>query len=155
MNRCRRCSANMRLSIPISARSIRGYTQQENKIKAIGYQIMPRWKKRTIYPLYREVHAKRSWVCRSDGQILGSLATARSRLFQWIQQLDMWLVRPLPGGHNVVTSNMDTSIVKQADNNLNGIFVFSPLVGYDIDGVDINRNRASNSGHTETLSCIR
>ncbi|MCD8480360.1 MAG: hypothetical protein LRZ88_09145 [Candidatus Cloacimonetes bacterium] len=60
----------------------------------------------------------------------------------WINQLESWWIPTLnPEGHNVVTANLDTSYRKnKRDNNNNGIFDFSPLVGYDIDGVDINRN---------------
>ncbi|MDZ4122019.1 MAG: M14 family zinc carboxypeptidase, partial [Candidatus Cloacimonadaceae bacterium] len=71
----------------------------------------------------------------------------------WLAQLEMWFVPTLnPEGHNVVTSNMDTSFRKnKRDNNGNGIFDFSPLVGYDIDGVDINRNFGYNWVHGDTL----
>ncbi len=72
---------------------------------------------------------------------------------QWINQLDIWFVPTLnPEGHNVVTSNIDTSWRKNKhDNNLNGQFDFSPQVGYDIDGVDINRNFDFNWCHGDTL----
>jgi len=72
---------------------------------------------------------------------------------QWINFLDMWFVPTLnPEGHNVVTSNMDTSYRKnKRDINGNGIFDFAPLVGYDIDGVDINRNFSFNWCHGDTL----
>ncbi|MCB5265838.1 MAG: T9SS type A sorting domain-containing protein [Candidatus Cloacimonetes bacterium] len=71
----------------------------------------------------------------------------------WINQLDTWWVPTLnPEGHNVVTANLDTSYRKnKRDNNGNGIFDFSPLVGYDIDGVDINRNFDFNWAHGDTL----
>ncbi len=71
----------------------------------------------------------------------------------WLSQLEMWFVPTLnPEGHNVVTSNMDTSYRKnKRDNNNNGIFDYSPLVGYDIDGVDINRNFGFNWVHGDTL----
>ncbi len=71
----------------------------------------------------------------------------------WLAQLDMWFIPTLnPEGHNVVTSNMDTSYRKnKRDNNNNGILDFSPLVGYDIDGVDINRNLSFNWVHGDTL----
>lgn len=72
---------------------------------------------------------------------------------QWISQLDMWFIPTLnPEGHNVVTSNLDTSYRKnKRDNNANGIFDYSPLVGYDVDGVDINRNMSFNWVHGDTL----
>ncbi|MDZ4182600.1 MAG: M14 family zinc carboxypeptidase, partial [Candidatus Cloacimonadaceae bacterium] len=72
---------------------------------------------------------------------------------QWISQLDMWFIPTLnPEGHNVVTSNMDTSYRKnKRDNNNNGIFDYSPLVGYDFDGVDLNRNMDYNWVHGDTL----
>ncbi len=71
----------------------------------------------------------------------------------WVNQLDSWWIPTLnPEGHNVVTANMDTSYRKnKRDNNGNGIFDFSPLVGYDIDGVDINRNFDFNWVHGDTL----
>ncbi|MFA7025723.1 MAG: M14 family zinc carboxypeptidase [Candidatus Cloacimonadaceae bacterium] len=71
----------------------------------------------------------------------------------WINQLDSWWVPTLnPEGHNVVTANLDTSYRKnKRDNNGNGIFDYSPLVGYDDDGVDINRNFDFNWCHGDTL----
>lgn len=71
----------------------------------------------------------------------------------WINQLESWWIPTLnPEGHNVVTANLDTSYRKnKRDNNNNGIFDFSPLVGYDIDGVDINRNFDFNFTHGDTL----
>lgn len=72
---------------------------------------------------------------------------------EWINQLDMWFVPTVnPEGHNVVTSNMDISYRKNKhDNNNNGIFDFLPQTGYDIDGVDINRNFSFNWVHGDTL----
>lgn len=72
---------------------------------------------------------------------------------QWINFLDTWFVPTFnPEGHNVVTANLDTSYRKnKRDNNLNGIFDYSPLVGYDIDGVDFNRNFDFNWVHGDTL----
>ncbi|HPN41434.1 MAG TPA: M14 family zinc carboxypeptidase [Candidatus Cloacimonadota bacterium] len=72
---------------------------------------------------------------------------------QWINQLDIWLIPSLtPEGHNVVTANLDTSYRKnKRDNNNNGVFDYSNLVGYDIDGVDINRNFSFNWVQGDTL----
>lgn len=72
---------------------------------------------------------------------------------QWLTHLELWFIPTLtPEGHNVVTSNIDTSYRKnKRDNNLNGIFDFSPLVGYDIDGVDLNRNFGFNWVHGDSL----
>lgn len=72
---------------------------------------------------------------------------------QWINQLDTWFVPTLnPEGHNVVTANLDVSYRKNKnDVNNNGIFDYSPLTGYDVDGVDINRNFSFNWAHGDTL----
>ncbi|MDD2507181.1 MAG: M14 family zinc carboxypeptidase [Candidatus Cloacimonetes bacterium] len=76
-----------------------------------------------------------------------------SPYIKWINQLDTWWVPTLnPEGHNVVTANMDTSYRKnKRDNNNNGILDFDTRVGYDIDGVDINRNFDFNWAHGDTL----
>lgn len=71
----------------------------------------------------------------------------------WVAQLEMWFIPTLnPEGHNAVTTNVDVSYRKnKRDNNNNGIWDYNPLVGYDIDGVDINRNFAFNWCHGDTL----
>ena len=71
----------------------------------------------------------------------------------WINQLEMWFIPTInPEGHNVVTSGMDPSFRKnKRDVDGDGVFTPSPLVGYDIDGVDINRNFAFNWVHGDTL----
>jgi hypothetical protein len=71
----------------------------------------------------------------------------------WISQLEMWFIPTLnPEGHKVVSDNLDATFRKNKnDVNNNGIFDYSPLVGYDIDGVDINRNFIFNWCHGDTL----
>jgi len=71
----------------------------------------------------------------------------------WINQLEIWFIPTLnPEGHNVVSAGLDLSYRKnKRDNNNNGIFDYSPLVGWDIDGVDINRNFSFNWCHGDTL----
>jgi hypothetical protein len=71
----------------------------------------------------------------------------------WIAQLEMWFIPTInPEGHNVVTDGLDPSYRKNKfDANHNGIFDFSTMVGYDIDGVDINRNFDTNWVHGDTL----
>lgn len=73
---------------------------------------------------------------------------------QWINQFEMWFVPTAnPEGHNVVTSNTDVTYRKnKRDNNLNGIFDYdTSQPGYDIDGVDFNRNFDYNWVHGDTL----
>ena len=79
--------------------------------------------------------------------------SAQPQQSAWLSQLEMWFIPTLnPEGHNVVTSNIDNSYRKnKRDNNGNGIFDYSPLVGYDIDGVDINRNLDFNWVHGDSL----
>ncbi|MFB3844571.1 MAG: M14 family zinc carboxypeptidase [Candidatus Cloacimonadaceae bacterium] len=71
----------------------------------------------------------------------------------WLNQLEMWFIPTInPEGHTVVTDYLDPSYRKNKhDNNNNGVFDFSTLVGYDIDGVDINRNFPFNWVHGDTL----
>jgi hypothetical protein len=71
----------------------------------------------------------------------------------WISQLEMWFIPTLnPEGHTIVTSSVDVSFRKNLhDVNNNGIRDISPLVGYDLDGVDINRNFGFNWCHGDTL----
>ena len=71
----------------------------------------------------------------------------------WIEQLDLWFIPTAnPEGHNVVSSNMDISYRKnKRDNNLDGLFNFTPSTGYDIDGVDNNRNFGFNWAHGDSL----
>ena len=102
-----------------------------------------------------QVHAEEVLGVQITMSNIAEILTNRYQLpyMQWINQLDLWFVPTLnPEGHNVVTSNLDPSYRKnKRDNNMNGIFDFSPQVGYDVDGVDINRNFSFNWVHGDTL----
>ncbi|HOQ84049.1 MAG TPA: M14 family zinc carboxypeptidase, partial [Candidatus Syntrophosphaera thermopropionivorans] len=102
-----------------------------------------------------QVHAEEVLGVQITMSNIAEILTNRYQLpyMQWINQLDLWFVPTLnPEGHNVVTSNLDSSYRKnKRDNNMNGIFDFSPQVGYDVDGVDINRNFSFNWVHGDTL----
>ncbi len=71
----------------------------------------------------------------------------------WLQQLQIYLIPTLnPEGYQVVRDGIDTSFRKnKRDNNENGIFDFSAVVGHDVDGVDPNRNFPLNWVHGDTL----
>lgn len=71
----------------------------------------------------------------------------------WLSQLQIYVIPALnPEGYQVVTDGLDTSYRKnKRDTNQNGIFDYSPVVGYDIDGVDNNRNFPFNWVHGDTL----
>ncbi len=71
----------------------------------------------------------------------------------WLAQLEMWFIPTLnPEGHNMVTTNQDVSWRKnKRDANNNGVLDIDPRVGYDPDGVDINRNFDINWCHGDTL----
>lgn len=59
-----------------------------------------------------------------------------------LQNMEIWVVPTYnPEGLRVVHDGWDVTYRKnKTDNNLNGVFDFIPGIGYDIDGVDFNRN---------------
>ncbi len=71
----------------------------------------------------------------------------------WLNSLELWFIPSLnPEGLSVVMSGDDVTYRKnKRDNNLNGVFDFQPGPGYDIDGVDPNRNFPFNWVHGDTL----
>ena len=71
----------------------------------------------------------------------------------WLSQLEIWFVPSInPEGLQVVMDGWDTAFRKnKRDCNENGIFDYEPGAGYDIDGVDINRNYSFNWVHGDTL----
>jgi hypothetical protein len=71
----------------------------------------------------------------------------------WLNSLELWFIPSLnPEGLSVVMSGDDVTFRKnKRDNNLNGIFDYQSGPGYDIDGVDPNRNFPFNWVHGDTL----
>lgn len=141
----------------IAKKVLLGYTQQDN-LPIYAMRISDNvnlFEEEPGVLLIGQVHAEEVLgVQVTMSNIQEILANRYSQPYsQWINQLDIWLVPTLnPEGHNVVTANIDTSWRKnKRDNNNNGIFDFVPLVGYDIDGVDINRNFGFNWVHGDTL----
>jgi hypothetical protein len=71
----------------------------------------------------------------------------------WLQNLEIFVIPSMnPEGLEVVMDGRDNSFRKnQTDNTGSGIFEFTPGVGWDIDGVDLNRNWDVNWIHGDTL----
>jgi hypothetical protein len=74
----------------------------------------------------------------------------------WIEHLETWIVPNMnPEGHDVVMSGLDRSFRKnKRDVTGDGVFKFTPGVGGDIDGVDLNRNWDVNWVHGDTLGFL-
>ncbi|MBN1755363.1 hypothetical protein JW877_04020 [bacterium] len=81
-------------------------------------------------------------VCVHLMDYLTSLYGSNARVTRWVDSLEIWVIPVVnPEGHNVVTEGLDITYRKnKRDNNLNGIFDFTPGDGGDSDGVDLNRN---------------
>lgn len=102
-----------------------------------------------------QMHAEEVLGVQTTMENIRDILTHREQYPQrnWIEKLDLWFIPTAnPEGHNVVTSNMDISYRKnKRDNNLDGIFNFTPSTGYDTDGVDNNRNFNFNWAHGDSL----
>jgi len=134
-----------------------GYTQQEH-LPIYAMKISDNVELEEDEPavlFIGQVHAEEVMGVQIVMSNINEILTLNEQALQslWKNQLEMWFIPTLnPEGHNVVTSNIDNSYRKnKRDNNGNGIFDFSNLVGYDIDGVDINRNLDFNWVHGDTL----
>ncbi|MBN2542523.1 hypothetical protein JXI42_06620 [bacterium] len=81
-------------------------------------------------------------VCIYLMDLLTSLYGIDEQVTKWVDSLQIWIIPVVnPEGHGVVTSGLDITFRKnKRDNNLNGIFDFTPGDGGDSDGVDLNRN---------------
>jgi hypothetical protein len=71
----------------------------------------------------------------------------------WLQNLEIFVIPSMnPEGLEVVMDGRDNTFRKnQTDNTGSGFFEFTPGVGHDIDGVDLNRNWDINWVHGDTL----
>ncbi len=63
-------------------------------------------------------------------------------VMSWLENLDIWIVPTYnPEGLRVVFQGLDLTYRKnKTDTNGNGVFDYTPGIGWDIDGVDLNRN---------------
>ncbi len=79
------------------------------------------------------------------------------RYRRWLQDLELWFIPNLnPEGWLVVTDDLDVTYRKnKRDNTGSGDFDFTPGMGYDKDGVDLNRNWDFNWVHGDSLWEIR
>ncbi len=71
----------------------------------------------------------------------------------WLSSTELWFIPTMnPEGYNVVMDGLDISYRKnKRDNNNNNIWDDDPRVGFDIDGVDPNRNFSFNWVHGDSL----
>ncbi len=74
----------------------------------------------------------------------------------FIEELETWFIPTInPAGLNVVMNMNDVSYRKTVrDNNGNGIFDYIDMPGFDLDGVDLNRNYDFCWIHGKTLAAI-
>ncbi|MBL7073769.1 T9SS type A sorting domain-containing protein [candidate division KSB1 bacterium] len=89
-------------------------------------------------------------------KMIGDLVTwygSPTFLTRCVNELEIWFVPTMnPEGHLVVTDTLDLTYRKnKRDNNENGIFDYRVGIGWDIDGVDPNRNYDFNWIHGDTL----
>ncbi|MCX6641253.1 MAG: M14 family zinc carboxypeptidase [bacterium] len=71
----------------------------------------------------------------------------------WVQNVETWIVPTAnPEGNQVIFDGLDDAYRKnKRDCNLNGIFDYTPGLGGDIDGVDVNRNFPLNWAKGDTF----
>ncbi len=135
-----------------------GYSQQEH-IPIYAMQISDNVQQEEDEPallFVGQVHAEEVLGVQITLNNIEQILQNRSQMPEslWVSQFDMWFIPTInPEGHNVVTSNTDVTYRKnKRDNNLNGIFDFdTSQPGYDIDGVDFNRNFDFNWVQGDTL----
>ncbi len=100
-----------------------------------------------------QLHAEEILGVSGVMALLEEILTHQQNYGQMIAQEELWLIPTLnPEGMELVMDGSDTSWRKnQRDVNNNGTLDINPAVGYDIDGVDLNRNFAFNWAHGDTL----
>ncbi|KPL07485.1 hypothetical protein AMJ71_08925, partial [candidate division TA06 bacterium SM1_40] len=88
-------------------------------------------------------------VMYAMNDLLSNYASS-SQIRGFVDASEIWFV-PIhnPEGHKVVLDSLDLSFRKnKRDNNGNSIFDYTPGIGGDIDGVDLNRNYSLNWIHS-------
>ena len=100
-----------------------------------------------------QIHAEEILGTAGVMRLIDQILTNPQAYGQIIAQEELWFVPTInPEGMEVVMDGRDTSYRKnQRDVNNNGVLDYSSAVGYDLDGVDINRNFPFNWVHGDTL----
>ncbi len=137
---------------------IAGYSQQENMpiyMIKLSHDVEEFHPEKPVILFSSLIHAEEVLGIPISMKTIEEIVTNRTRppYYNWLQNLQIYIIPALNvEGYQVVTDGLDTSYRKnQRDNNENGIFDFNPVVGYDVDGVDSNRNFPFNWVHGDTL----
>lgn len=137
---------------------IAGYSQEDNMpiyIVKLSHDVEVDDDSKPVVLLSSLIHAEEVLGIPIVLKTIDEIVTKRNvpPHYNWLQQLQIYIIPALnPEGYQVVTDGLDLSYRKnKRDNNENGVFDYSPVVGYDIDGVDPNRNFPLNWVHGDTL----
>ncbi len=137
---------------------IAGYSQQENMpiyMIKLSHDVEVYHPEKPAILFSSLIHAEEVLGIPISFKTIDEIVANRNRppYYNWLQQLQIYIIPALNvEGYQVVRDGIDTSYRKnQRDNNQNGVFDFSPVVGYDVDGVDNNRNFPFNWVHGDTL----
>ncbi len=100
-----------------------------------------------------EIHAEEVLGVSGVMALIDEILGHQQNYGQMIAQEELWIIPTLnPEGMELVMDGSDTSWRKnQRDVNNNGVLDLNPAVGYDLDGVDLNRNFPFNWAHGDTL----
>jgi hypothetical protein len=137
---------------------VAGYSQQDNMpiyMIKLSNDVEEFHPEKPVILFSNVIHAEEVLGIPIALKTLDEIITNRNRppYLNWLQQLQIYVIPVLNvEGYEVVRSGLDTSYRKnKRDNNENGVFDFNPVVGYDVDGTDNNRNFPFNWVHGDTL----